>query len=223
MACIPWTVLQSWIGSKPRQTKPAVSQLSGVVPPGENLLVLGQPGAGCSTTLKVLANQRGEYSDVKGLVAYGRFTPDDVAHRFSSEVLYIDEDDIHYPSLKVKHTLDFALRLKKPSDDPQTPKAFSEEMSRKLVNSLGISHTLDTIVGNSFVYRLQKPLQQILRLLAGITRYADWTVHLRCSSYGFSNKSLARRALQTSLHYTKLLSRCIINASIACSCSTRGR
>jgi ATP-binding cassette subfamily G (WHITE) protein 2 (SNQ2) len=151
MACIPWTVLQSWIGSKPRQTKPAVSQLSGVVPPGENLLVLGQPGAGCSTTLKVLANQRGEYSDVKGLVAYGRFTPDDVAHRFSSEVLYIDEDDIHYPSLKVKHTLDFALRLRKPSDDPKTPKAFSEEMSRKLVNSLGISHTLDTIVGNSFV------------------------------------------------------------------------
>jgi ATP-binding cassette subfamily G (WHITE) protein 2 (SNQ2) len=151
VARVPWSVLRGWIGSKPRQTKPAISQVSGFVRPGENLLVLGQPGAGCSTTLKVLANQRKEYTNVQGLVAYGRFAPDDVAQRFSSEVLYVDEDDVHYPSLKVKHTLDFALRLRKPSNDTQTPKAFSQEMTKKLVDSLGISHTLDTIVGNSFV------------------------------------------------------------------------
>jgi ATP-binding cassette subfamily G (WHITE) protein 2 (SNQ2) len=148
---IPWSVFRNWTRSKPRQTKLAINQLSGIVPPGENLLVLGQPGAGCSTTLKVLANQRKGYFDVKGRVTYGRFSPDDVTNRFSSEVIYVAEEDIHYPSLKVKHTLDFALRLRKPSDDNQTSKAFSQDMSQKLVDSLGISHTLDTIVGNSFV------------------------------------------------------------------------
>jgi ABC-type multidrug transport system ATPase subunit/ABC-type multidrug transport system permease subunit len=131
--------------------KPAISRISGVVRPGENLLVLGQPGAGCSTTLKILANERGDYPIVKGNVTYGRFSPEEVKTHFSSEVIYVGEEDIHYPSLKVKHTLDFALRLRQPNDSDQTPDVFSKDMSQKLLNSLGISHTTDTIVGNSFV------------------------------------------------------------------------
>jgi ATP-binding cassette subfamily G (WHITE) protein 2 (SNQ2) len=148
---IPWTTVWNCISSQSRRVRPAISKISGVVRPGESLLVLGSPGAGCSTTLKVLANQRQDFPIVNGDVSYGCFSPDEVASRFSSEVLYVAEDDIHYPSLKVKHTLDFALRLRQPVDDKQKPQQFSNDMSRKLVNSLGISHTLDTIVGNSFV------------------------------------------------------------------------
>jgi ATP-binding cassette subfamily G (WHITE) protein 2 (SNQ2) len=151
VARFPWSIAQQWLGSRPRRTKTAISQISGVVRPGENLLVLGQPGAGCTTTLKVLANQRTDYSAVNGRVTYDRFSSEDVTRRFSSEVVYVTEDDIHYPSLKVKHTLDFALRLRQPSSDKQDPGAFSQDMSRKLLDSLGISHTADTIVGNSFV------------------------------------------------------------------------
>jgi ATP-binding cassette subfamily G (WHITE) protein 2 (SNQ2) len=151
VARFPWSIAQQWLGSRPRRTKTAISQISGVVRPGENLLVLGQPGAGCTTTLKVLANQRTDYSAVNGRVTYDRFSSEDVTRRFGSEVVYVTEDDIHYPSLKVKHTLDFALRLRQPSSDKQDPGAFSQDMSRKLLDSLGISHTADTIVGNSFV------------------------------------------------------------------------
>lgn len=148
---VPWSAFRRLISSQPREMKPAISRISGVVRPGENLLVLGQPGAGCSTTLKVLANQREDYPVVKGHVAYGRFSSDEMKTRFSSEVIYVGEEDIHYPSLKVKHTLDFALRLRQPNDSDQKSGDFSEDMSQKLVNSLGISHTTNTIVGNSFV------------------------------------------------------------------------
>ena len=148
---VPWSAFRRLISSQPRETKPAISRISGVVRPGENLLVLGQPGAGCSTTLKVLANQREDYPIIKGHVNYGRFSSDEVKDRFRSEVIYVGEEDIHYPSLKVKHTLDFALRLRQPSDSDQNPSVFSEDMSHKLVTSLGISHTTNTIVGNSFV------------------------------------------------------------------------
>jgi ATP-binding cassette subfamily G (WHITE) protein 2 (SNQ2) len=150
-ARLPWHIAQRWLGSQPRRTKAAISQVSGVIRPGENLLVLGQPGAGCTTTLKALANQRSDYPAITGRIIYGRFSPEDVEQRFNSEVVYVTEDDIHYPSLKVKHTLDFALRLRQPSSDTQDPRVFSEDMSQKLLDSLGISHTKDTLVGNSFV------------------------------------------------------------------------
>ena len=38
-------------------------------------VVLGRPDAGCSTLLRVLANQRGEYHGIEGDVFYDSFTP----------------------------------------------------------------------------------------------------------------------------------------------------
>ncbi|KAJ3769074.1 hypothetical protein FB446DRAFT_649331, partial [Lentinula raphanica] len=43
---------------------------SGVLKPGEMCLVLGCPGAGCTTFLKTIANQREEYANVSGQVLY---------------------------------------------------------------------------------------------------------------------------------------------------------
>ncbi|KAJ7856447.1 pleiotropic drug resistance ABC transporter [Mycena olivaceomarginata] len=48
---------------------------SGVVRPGEMLLVLGRPGSGCSTFLKTLANQTDEYHAVSGDIHYDAFSP----------------------------------------------------------------------------------------------------------------------------------------------------
>ena len=41
--------------------KPILESSSGCVRPGEMLLVLGRPGSGCSTLLKMLANKRNGY------------------------------------------------------------------------------------------------------------------------------------------------------------------
>lgn len=47
-------------------TKTIIENSHGCVKPGEMLLVLGRPGAGCTTLLKVLANRRTGFSSVEG-------------------------------------------------------------------------------------------------------------------------------------------------------------
>jgi ATP-binding cassette, subfamily G (WHITE), member 2, SNQ2 len=47
--------------------------------------------AGCSTFLKVIANQRGEYAAVAGDVTYAGIDNVEMAKRFSGEVVYNQE------------------------------------------------------------------------------------------------------------------------------------
>lgn len=104
----------------PRQVagKPPVrtilDDLSGCIQPGEMLLVLGRPGAGCSTFLKMLGNQRFGYEEILGEVTYGGTDSKEMAKKYRSEVLYNPEDDLHYATLKVKETLKFALKTRTP-------------------------------------------------------------------------------------------------------------
>jgi ATP-binding cassette subfamily G (WHITE) protein 2 (SNQ2) len=66
----------------------------GVAKPGEMVLVLGRPGSGCTTFLKVLANQRKGYTKVDGEVMYGRFSADTFAKRYRGESVYNEEGRI---------------------------------------------------------------------------------------------------------------------------------
>ncbi|KAJ5322392.1 ABC drug exporter [Penicillium brevicompactum] len=149
----PFTFAKQNICRSPPQTQAILQGLTGVLNPGETLLVLGSPGAGCTTTLKAFASFFETYSSVTGEMTYGGITPQQITQQYRSEVIYTGEEDIHFPKLKVKDTLDFALRLRKPfRAGAQTPdKQFSSTMSDRLLNMLGIAHTSDTIVGNSLV------------------------------------------------------------------------
>ncbi|KAJ1656431.1 ATP-binding cassette transporter snq2, partial [Coemansia sp. RSA 1694] len=89
--------------------------VSGVVEDGEMLLVLGRPGSGCSTLLRVLGNRRGTYKKIAGSVSYGGLTPEEVEKRYRGEVAYNQEDDVHFPTLTVRKTLEFAIQCKTPS------------------------------------------------------------------------------------------------------------
>jgi ABC-type glutathione transport system ATPase component len=51
--------------------KTIIDNSHGCVKPGEMLLVLGRPGAGCTTLLKMLANRRTGYAEVDGDVKFG--------------------------------------------------------------------------------------------------------------------------------------------------------
>jgi hypothetical protein len=57
----------------------------GCVRPGEMLLVLGRPGSGCSTFLKVIGNQRSGYESVDGDVRYGGTDSETMAQNYRSE------------------------------------------------------------------------------------------------------------------------------------------
>jgi len=63
----------------------------GIAKPGEMVLVLGRPGSGCTTFLKVMANQRFGYTKTDGEVMYGRFGAATFGERFRGEAAYNQE------------------------------------------------------------------------------------------------------------------------------------
>lgn len=58
-------------------------------------LVLGCPGAGCSTFLKAISNKRDEYAYVGGDVKYAGITAKEMAKRYKGEVVYNEEGMSH--------------------------------------------------------------------------------------------------------------------------------
>ena len=57
-------------GGKP-PVKTILDDFNGAIKPGEMCLVLGRPGSGCSTFLKIIGNQRFGYESIDGDVVYG--------------------------------------------------------------------------------------------------------------------------------------------------------
>lgn len=132
-----------------------IDDFSGCIRPGEMLLVLGRPGAGCSTFLKVIGNQRFGFEGISGEVTYGGTDAKTIGKKFRSEVLYNPEDDLHYATLKVKDTLRFALKTRTPGKNSrkegESRKDYVKEFLRVISKLFWIEHTLDTKVGNEFV------------------------------------------------------------------------
>lgn len=60
-------------------------------------LVLGCPGAGCTTFLKTIANRRRDYAFVGGQVNYAGIDAAEMARSYKGEVVYNQEGDPHYP------------------------------------------------------------------------------------------------------------------------------
>lgn len=125
----------------------------GCVKPGEMLLVLGRPGSGCTTLLSLLSNRRAGYKSVEGDVRFGSLTPDE-ASKYRGQIVMNTEEEIFFPTLTVGQTMDFATRLKVPfklPDGVESQEAYSQETKKFLLESMGISHTEDTKVGNEYV------------------------------------------------------------------------
>ena len=146
-------------GSKKVAGKPPIrtilNDFTGCVRPGEMLLVLGRPGSGCSTFLKVLANQRFGYESVEGDVTYGGTDAKTMGKHYRGEVLYNPEDDLHYATLSVKNTLEFALKTRTPGkasrNEGESRAEYVKEFLRVVSKLFWIEHTMKTKVGNEFV------------------------------------------------------------------------
>ncbi len=129
------------------QTRDLIHDFTGVVKNGEMMLVLGRPGAGCSTFLKTIANKGESYAGVTGEVLYGGIPAEEQIKKYRGEVIYNPEDDQHMPQLTVWQTLKFALLNK-------TRKSDRGQMSiviDALLKMFGITHTKYTAVGNEYV------------------------------------------------------------------------
>ncbi|KAJ7170941.1 pleiotropic drug resistance ABC transporter [Mycena crocata] len=153
--------------------------LSGVVRPGEMLLVLGRPGSGCSTLLKTLANQTDEYYSVSGSVHYDSLSPEEISAHYRGDVQYCPEDDVHFPSLTVEQTLRFAARLRAPQARARLEgrDEYVESMVEILCTIFGLRHVRGTQVGNNAIRGVsggEKKRVSIAESLAMRARLSAW-------------------------------------------------
>ncbi|ETI51405.1 hypothetical protein F443_05232 [Phytophthora nicotianae P1569] len=90
--------------------KQILRNVSGVFKPGTITLVLGQPGSGKSSLMKLLSGRFPEQKNVtvEGEVTYNGAPANELLRRLPQFVSYVTQRDKHYPSLTVKETLEFA-------------------------------------------------------------------------------------------------------------------
>ncbi|ELU44174.1 ABC transporter CDR4 [Rhizoctonia solani AG-1 IA] len=159
--------------------KDILNGFTGTVKSGEMLLVLGSPGSGCSTFLKVMANQRQGYHQVLGDVSYDGMRPDHLAKHYRGDVGYSPEDDTHFPSLSVKNTLTVAAKMRTPQNRVYntTRAEFIEGMVQTLATVFGLRHTFNTPVGNEAIRGVsggEKKRVSIAEMMASRVRIGCW-------------------------------------------------
>ncbi|ETL35120.1 hypothetical protein L916_12712, partial [Phytophthora nicotianae] len=140
---------KAFVGPKKRVVrKQILKDVSGMFAPGKITLLLGQPGSGKSSLLKMLS---------------GRFP----IEKNITFVDYVSQRDKHYPVLTVKETLEFAHKfcggelsrrgeelLSKGSPQEnlealEAAKAVFEHYPEVIIEQLGLQNCQDTIVGDA--------------------------------------------------------------------------
>jgi len=138
---------------KPRRID-ILRDFEGLVESGEMLVVLGPPGSGCSTFLKTLTGETHGFNvDEASYINYQGIPPAHMHKYFRGEAIYTAEVDVHFPMLSVGDTLYFAARARAPKIMPAgvKPVVYASHLRDVVMATFGISHTINTRVGNDFV------------------------------------------------------------------------
>ncbi|KAH7115454.1 ABC-2 type transporter-domain-containing protein [Dactylonectria estremocensis] len=140
-----WTFIKRVISpAKVYNGQALIRDFSGVVRNGEVMLVLGNPGAGCSTFLRTIGNDHSSFLGVKGCIDYSGLSPDEILKRFRGAVSYVPEDDIHLPTL-------------------------TDEFGR----AFGMTQSMDTLVGNEFIRGISGGERKRISILESLTSGAS--------------------------------------------------
>ncbi|POM81878.1 Pleiotropic drug resistance protein ABC Superfamily, partial [Phytophthora palmivora] len=146
--------------------------ITGVFRPGRITLVLGQPGSGKSSLMKVLANRfhMDKNIQLNGDITYNGKDRSLLLETLPRDVAYVNQIDEHYPRLTVHETFEFAHRccagkelepwvidaLK--SSTPEREEHAIKVMTAHhkftpdlMVKKLGLDNCKDTIVGNAML------------------------------------------------------------------------
>ncbi|KAJ6260894.1 ABC multidrug transporter C [Drechslerella dactyloides] len=126
----------------------------GVIKSSEMCVVLGRPGSGCSTFLKTIAGDTyGFYLSDDTVLNYQGIPMNKMHKAFRGEVIYQAETDVHFPQLTVGQTLKFAALARTPRNrfGDISRDQFAEHMKDVVMAAFGLSHTVDTNVGNDFI------------------------------------------------------------------------
>ena len=154
-----WASLPSMAGNIVRKTGgqrriEILRDFDGVVRSGEMLVVLGPPGAGCTTFLKTIAGEtNGIHIDNASYINYSGIEPEEMHTHHKGEAIYTAEVDVHFPMLTVGDTLTFASRARAGRNVPLgvSRDTFCDHNRDVVMAMYGISHTVNTRVGNEYI------------------------------------------------------------------------
>lgn len=122
----------------------------------------------------MIGNQRAGYEEIEGEVSYGGTDPHTMSKNYRSEGIYLfnpkyilvltckftvsynPEDDLHYATLTVKQTLNFALQTRTPGkasrNQGESRKDYQKTFLSAITKLFWIEHTMDTKVGNELIH-----------------------------------------------------------------------
>lgn len=137
-------------GSPDRQI---LHDFDGLLNEGDMLLVLGLPGSGCSTLLRILSGYDTGFSKCSGDITYNGVPVEAIKKGFRGKVMFNEGDEKHFPYLTVAQTLDFAIKTKTPRKriGGVSRQQYIKTMRNILGATFGLTHTFDTRVGNDYI------------------------------------------------------------------------
>lgn len=164
------STVRNWISNRKRKVQ-ILQGIDGVLESGEMLVVLGPPGSECSTFLKAVAGETNgiylddgaeliylgesslEHCETAGDAECIGISGKQMANQFRGEAIYTAVLDVHFPKLIVGDTLQFAAEARAPRMPPGglTQIDFACHLRDVVMVVFGISHTVNTIVGDDFV------------------------------------------------------------------------
>lgn len=125
--------------------KPILKGLSGHAAPGSFTAILGASGSGKTTLLSVLADRLlySKGATLTGeLTANGEPTPED----YRARCAYVQQTEVFYPYSTVRETVEMSARLRLGRG---VSKENKELRAKQVIQQLGLSKAVDTIVGDS--------------------------------------------------------------------------
>ncbi|GMM37873.1 ATP-binding cassette multidrug transporter [Saccharomycopsis crataegensis] len=146
--------LDKFILRRKAPTFDILKPMDGLLKPGQLCVVLGKPGAGCTTFLKSIATQTYGFkiSDTTEIM-YDGISAQEIHKHYRGDVVYCAETENHFPNLSVGDTLKFAALMRTPQNRPEgiTRDEYAQHMTDVFMATYGLSHTKNTRVGNDFI------------------------------------------------------------------------
>eukprot|EP00644_Phytophthora_capsici_P001474 jgi/Phyca11/6254/fgenesh1_pm.PHYCAscaffold_10_\ len=167
---IPNAIKKAFVGPKKQVVrKEILKNISGVFQPGKITLLLGQPGSGKSSLMKMLSGRFPMAKNIKveGDISFNNVARGNILHRLPQFVAYVNQRDKHFPMLTVKETLEFAHKfcgdsLSKSNQEQlshgsaqenqealEATKALFAHYPDVIIQQLGLKNCQDTIVGDA--------------------------------------------------------------------------
>eukprot|EP00042_Codosiga_hollandica_P052355 m.662678 g.662678 ORF g.662678 m.662678 type:complete len:1576 (+) comp58477_c0_seq2:48-4775(+) len=137
--------LRGMVCANKKTEKVLLDNLTGYIEPGETLLLVGRPGAGCTTFLNLLSGHVDSNLTVEGQILYNGSSD---GSSYAKATRLVKEDDIHIGNLTVEETLLIASELATPLEYPNRSEVIQIHV-RNLMQLLGLYHVRKTVVGDA--------------------------------------------------------------------------